>query len=388
MTDATRFSSPDGPANGATVDVVIVGAGLSGLIAATLLQDAGFTVRLLEARARVGGRCLTVPVGPNDVPCDLGAAWHWEEHTRVAQLADHLGLERVRQHEPGPNGPDALQETDPDEPVERFPWPETPPPSWRLAGGMQSLHERLSGALPDDVFRFNHRVVSLRRTAEHIGVVAEAARGRTTTLTASVIFTIPLRIAARLVYAPPLPDAVVDAMATAPAWMSHSAKVAVTFDRPFWRERGLAGRVKSAVGPVHDWHDATTPDGDAALVGFMHPPGPGSPTPTDADARRHHVRQQLERCFGEEAEHITGYAEHDWTRDRSTTPPSGSQSDPDREPEPIPRLAEPQWDGRLCFAAAETASEHPGFLDGAIEAGTRAATHVETRLASPTSPDR
>jgi len=362
-------------------DAVIVGTGLAGLVAGRILHNAGADVEILDARSRVGGRCLTASVGPSDVSCDLGAAWHWEEHSRVAQLAEHLGLERIRQYEPGPDGPEAIRETEAQGPVERVPWPETPPPSWRIVEGMQTIHWRLADTLPEDAFRFDHRVVSLRRTDAHLGVVAETPSGRETVLTSTVILALPLRIASRIVYAPPLAGGIVEALAASPAWMSHSAKVAVTYNRPFWREQGLAGRVKSTVGPVHDWHDNTTPDGDASLVGFMHPPGAGSPTPTDADERRDRVVRQLVHCFGDEADGITGYAEHDWTRDRATTPPSGSESDPDGEPQPVPLLQEPQWDGRLHFAAAETATEHPGFLDGAIEAGTRAATALENRLA-------
>lgn len=58
------------------VDVVVVGAGLSGLQTAHLLQQAGYNCHVLEATARVGGKTKSVKSkrrgpGVNDV----GAAW-------------------------------------------------------------------------------------------------------------------------------------------------------------------------------------------------------------------------------------------------------------------------------------------------------------------------
>ncbi|PSQ53964.1 MAG: monoamine oxidase, partial [Bacteroidetes bacterium QH_10_64_37] len=75
--------------------VLVVGAGLAGLVAATELHASGVSVRVWEARDRVGGRCWSVPVGPDAVRLDLGAAWHWAEHERVKELADRLSVDRI-----------------------------------------------------------------------------------------------------------------------------------------------------------------------------------------------------------------------------------------------------------------------------------------------------
>ena len=350
--------------------VLVVGAGLAGLVAATELHAAGVSVCVWEARSRVGGRCRSPAVGPDEVRLDLGAAWHWEEHERVRTLADRLGIERVRQHEPGV----AVQEWARDEPVEPFEWPETPPPSWRLVEGTQALHERLAARLPDAALCLRHRLQALRHTGPAVQATAQTPDGPRATSVDAVVLAVPPRLAGHtLQFEPALPDALSSALRGTTTWMSPSAKAAVTYDRPFWREQGLAGRVRSAAGPVHDWHDATTPDGRAALVGFMHPPGPDSPTPSDSGERRAALVRQLVHCFGEAAGAPTGVATADWRHDPATTPPTGPKPGPHAPPDPAPILQRPQWEGRLHVAAAETATEHPGYLDGAIEAGRRAA---------------
>jgi monoamine oxidase len=85
-----------------SVDVVVVGAGLSGLKAAYDLQKAGFSCVVLEARDRVGGKTWSVePLGDGKV-VELGAAWiNDSNQARVHGLSKELGLETVVQNTAG-----------------------------------------------------------------------------------------------------------------------------------------------------------------------------------------------------------------------------------------------------------------------------------------------
>lgn len=54
-------------------DVIIIGAGISGIAAARLLKSKGYSVLVLEARNRIGGRIWT-DTSLNS-PLDMGASW-------------------------------------------------------------------------------------------------------------------------------------------------------------------------------------------------------------------------------------------------------------------------------------------------------------------------
>lgn len=59
--------------NGTQADVIVIGAGIAGLAAARRLHDEGYSVIVLEARDRIGGRIWTnTELG---IPLDMGASW-------------------------------------------------------------------------------------------------------------------------------------------------------------------------------------------------------------------------------------------------------------------------------------------------------------------------
>jgi monoamine oxidase len=79
------------PGSGARRDVVVIGAGLSGLRCATDLAAAGRDVVVLEARDRVGGRVWSHRFADGQW-CERGAEFIDGNHTEVLSLARELGL--------------------------------------------------------------------------------------------------------------------------------------------------------------------------------------------------------------------------------------------------------------------------------------------------------
>jgi len=72
-------------------DVVIIGAGLSGLTAARILKNAGKRVLVYEAQDRVGGRTWSKQMGENEF-IDIGGQWIGKGHDRMYKLVQEAGL--------------------------------------------------------------------------------------------------------------------------------------------------------------------------------------------------------------------------------------------------------------------------------------------------------
>jgi monoamine oxidase len=82
-------------------DVVVIGAGFAGLVAARELREAGFAVVLVEARERIGGR--TWQADFHGTPLEMGGEWvHWlQPHILIETRRYGIALEPSTDTETG-----------------------------------------------------------------------------------------------------------------------------------------------------------------------------------------------------------------------------------------------------------------------------------------------
>ncbi|MFJ5262618.1 flavin monoamine oxidase family protein [Streptomyces sp. NPDC088387] len=354
-------------------DVIVVGAGASGMAAATALHAAGLTPLVLEARDRVGGRLLSATTAHPGRALDLGATWFWDGEDNVRALAARTGVETFDQHLAGDT---LLQEATG---IRRLTGNLIDAPtSRRFAGGAQRLATALAAALPDGALRLSTPVTAVGVAVGRGGLaVHTGAEGVDTLYAEHVVLALPPALALeRVDFGGALPADLARLARSTPVWMGAVAKVVARYSSAFWRDDGLAGAAFSRTGPLQEIHDMSGPGGEpAALFGF-------APAGAVRAGFGEAVTTQLAQLFGPAAAtpvtlHVQNWSEEVWTS------PSSVQQLTDHSLFGHPRYQRPALDGRLHWASTETATDHAGHVEGALGAGARAARSILSALGVP-----
>lgn len=344
-------------------DVLIVGAGISGLVLAKQLAHNGVSVRLLEARPVVGGRLR----GEHSI--DLGAAWSWSTDQNVRRLAKELGIKsfeqpasgmavidsrwgRHEQRDDGAAGPGAV----------------------RFEGGAVSLAVRLADSL-DVPIHLTAPVQAIRVNTS--SVRCETPSGQFNAR--CVVVTAPPRVALGIEYEPPLPRTKRDAMSSIATWMGDTMKVGMLFEQPFWRDNGYSGAVFSDRGPLSQiWDNSDDHHGIYALAGFAF----GTHMETLKDMDDAHVEStvtsQFSRAFGVAVPKPTAIVRTAWKDEPFTYATALGRADTHHYG--LPQLSVTHAE-RVFFAGTETDPEH-GHLEGAVRSGLLAADRIFDFLAA------
>jgi monoamine oxidase len=354
-----------------SVDVVIIGGGLSGIYAACLLTQTNKSFVVLEARDRIGGRILSPEY--NGFFSDLGPSWYWPDiHFKLAHLIQILGLSGYPQFETGIGCFQRYNGT-----VQAVRGYAMQPASWRLSGGMTAIITKLEKLLPPSAIRLNHPVCHIEKISSgaqvSIGELEQEPRARFKTR--QIILALPPRLAAAtILFTPELSHELTQAMLKIGTWMAGHAKFCALYAKPFWRESGLSGQAFSECGPLGEIHDASNHDmSPYGLTGFVGIPAvQRNQQQSIADA----ILCQLAGIFGKPALQPVTFFYKDWAQERFTAtqydqPPMVSH--PQYHP-PANKTA--IWDATIHFAGTETATQNGGYLEGALSTAERAVKNL------------
>jgi monoamine oxidase len=362
------------------IPVVIIGGGLSGLYAAYLLERQGIDYILLEARDMLGGRILSskslkdndddtdakTSTANNGDSFDLGPSWYWPAYQQqLAHLVDKLALKSFAQFEDG----DMMVDRSAVQLPIRSPGYKSSPPSMRLVGGMTALIKALYSRLDSTRIHTGHIVRSVHHTGDYVEISSEDSLGKTATLQAKqVLIALPPRLAAtNLNFQPALPVELSSQWQATATWMAPHAKYFAVYDKPFWREQGLSGEGRSAIGPLVEIHDASMENGRGALFGFVGVPAASRQSVSTA-VLKDYCRAQLVRLFGAEADSPTVEYLKDWAQDPFTATAADAHSDGQHASAPMAKVNSGVWANCLTGIGSEWSRQYPGYVAGAVEA--------------------
>ncbi|MDO0972790.1 flavin monoamine oxidase family protein [Mycolicibacterium frederiksbergense] len=425
-------------------EVIVVGAGMSGLVAARELHARGIDVLVLEAADRTGGRAMsaTTTLGSR---VDLGGQWLGHDHHRLTALATELGATTFRMHSgtlPGiidgtrrvslaapamlctvlalaglgalsriGTAPrfnaitlDALLRRVPNATARRL-LDVITAISWtadadRISvhyatemigsqGGLRTMLSTTNGAQDsllvegigmltdrmaadlDGRVRTGHRVTAITRDED--GVTVQSSSGPLRA--AKAIVTVAPPAPSPITHDPPLPaDRVALQQNT---FMGSVYKAIAIYERPFWRDR-RGGEFLVLGDPGSAVFDTTAPGGPGHLCVLVGGRAAHTLDGLDAAARRRALLGPLVPHIGAEVLDPVDWHEKSWHRDEYVGGGYLALPIPGTTDGFLPMPSAPV--GPIHWAGTETATEHPGYLEGAIESGERAAREVAEAL--------
>jgi monoamine oxidase len=337
-----------------STDLIIIGAGLTGLTLASHLKEKNVDFKILESRSRVGGRIFTEGYTQNK-PIELGATWLGKQHKHLLSFLDKKGIEVFPQE----FGDKAYFEPISTSPPYLASIPPNPQPSYRIKGGTASLIRCLADELNEEQIGLSEPVVSLKFKKNSVEVQSE----KELYLAKRVISTLPPNLLVnRIGFEPELSKEFLAIAKTTHTWMGESIKIALSFKEPFWRASTNSGTVLSNVGPISEFYDhCNCEQSFFALKGFFD----GRYFSISKEERLEKVLMQLRKYYDAEIDNYIDYYEKVWRNELDTFYPYTDHVLPHQN-NGHAAFHTSYYNGKLIIAGSETSSVFPGYMEGAI----------------------
>jgi monoamine oxidase len=345
-------------------DVIIIGAGLSGLSTSYQLKKAGINFKIIEAQGRLGGRIETI-YGNDNTPMEMGATWFGKEHFNLIGLLSELNIGYFAQHVEGI----ALFETMSFEPPQQCYVPANSLSAYRVKNGTYSIIDALYQHIGKENIVLNSKIVEIVEENNKL-TITDSLRNKF--FCKYVIIALPPQVAINSIdYFPELPEAVIQVMQKTQTWMSGSVKFSIEYKKAFWKEKGFSGSIYSQSGLATEIYDHSNyEDTKFALKGFLN----GSALNYIFAERNQRIIEQLKHYFGNQAEDFISYNDKIWN-DKYIQSNKDTFLPPHFNNGHVV-FDESYMNNKLFFTGTETTKTFSGYMEGAVIAAKSIADKI------------
>lgn len=345
-------------------NVLIIGAGLTGLLLAYKLKQQGIPVTILEARDRIGGRIHTY-LSNQETPIEMGATWLGMQHKALVQLLNELSIPIYPQYMDGK----AWYEPTSLSPAQEVELPPNESPSYRIQGGSSALIKKLAHTFTTEELQLNTVVTKIEAQEAQLKLTTE----NNVFMASKVVTTLPPNLLVNTIqFVPELPESLTTIAKKTHTWMGESIKFGISYDRAFWKDHEWSGTLFSNVGPITEMYDHSNAEQNKfALKGFLN----NALSNSSKEARKATVFEQLKRSFGKEALSYLSYEETDWQDQKHTySQYEGYVLPHQNNGQAI--FQKTYYNNRYYIAGSETAQEYGGYMEGAVQSAQACFEHL------------
>jgi monoamine oxidase len=247
----------------------------------------------------------------------------------------------------------------------------------RLLGGLHRLAALMAADLGPAV-RLSAPVNGVRDSGEGVVVSYEGGEVRS----ARCVVAVPPSGWRHIIFDPGLPTANEALASSMP--LGSVIKLQLVYERPFWRDAGFSGLVIDPSGLFTFMADNSSPDRhEGVLVTFLSAEsadrwGDRALGPDASGLRRTALVEHVTAALGRGGPDVIDYIDRDWRAVRWVGGGYSGVMRPGGWGRVGAALRDPV--GRIHWASAESAHEWNGYVEGALDAGSRAANEVLAQL--------
>lgn len=367
-------SSNESDGNDNNKKVIIIGAGISGLVAGYDLTIAGYDVTILEARDRIGGRVLTIrsPFSNNHY-VEGGAARIKPSHDLTIAYANHFNLTldpfyaTSGDYVDFSNGNRTI--------IDNTTYLNTSYGSTmrknylKIRGGSDQLTNAFanSNELSNKIY-LNHAVTSITQNSDNVIVDTGVNQFQAD----RVLCTVPLTVLNKINFTPNLSSEKQSAMNGGFRY-APATRIYIQFKNRFWENESLNGWGNSDV-PEEIWQPSWDMSGNTGvLMSYLRWSAAEDMDTLNDDERNNSILNRWENIFDGSINNFDTGVSKSWALDEWS---KGAWASPTTSQNETLDESISQIEGRVHFAG-EHASNDRGWMQGALFSGLRGSTEIK-----------